>query len=504
MRKKAINYIIDHILKGERALEKIKRKACSLYSLPDFIKNSEIRSAFPKHELTKEINSLLLKKPSRTKSGVSPIAVMIKPIDSCKWNCIYCPSTGKAAKSYTGEEPAALRARAANFDPFIQTSRRVSNYELLGHPADKCEVIVMGGTFLAMDRTYKRFFIKGIYDALNGSISRNLAHAKKINETSKHRAIGLTIETRPDVCSPFHIDEMLGYGATRVELGVQHPDDRIYSKINRGHSVKDVVLSTKHLKNSAFKVCYHLMPGLPGSSEKKDIEMFKKIFSDARFKPDMLKIYPTLVMEGTKLYNMWRKGEYKSLSNDAAARLISKAYKYIPSYVRVMRIQRDIPAGLISAGVKKSNLRQIIEKETRGIKEIRYKEIAFHKLSDISFNESIYRASDGTEHFISAESDNRLLGFIRLRKPSLSHRKEITSSTSLVRELHVYGAQAEIGKKGKVQHRSIGSSLLSFAEQIAKDTHKSDKMVIISGVGAREYYYKKGYKKDGPYVSKTL
>ena len=512
-KKEALDFIIQKIIEGERDLEILKREVSRKFTHDSMIKNPDILEAFPKDKLTKEIRLLLLKKPTKTLSGVTPIAVMIKPQNSCKWACIYCPFTGLAAKSNTGFEPAALRSRQYNYDSFLQTNGRVKQFQGGGHPTDKCEVIVMGGTFLEMDEEYKTSFIKGIYDALNETKSETLEEAVKFNENAKNRAIGLTIETRPDVCIPY-INQMLSFGATRVELGVQHADDQIYQKINRGHSVKDVVDSTKALKDCAFKVLYHVMPGLPGADRKKDIGFVKTLFEDQRFQPDMIKIYPTLVVGGTILSKMEKEGKYTPYSSEEAADIISEFYRYIPKYVRVMRIQRDIPANKIEEGVKKSNLRELVEEQIRkkGIKsnEIRTREVGLlnkeMKKEDFSIKRIDYEASQGKEVFLSMEdNEDDLAGFIRLRIPSKSPiREEITSETGLIRELHIYGSEVPISKEGSVQHSGFGSTLLKEAERIAHDEFGMKKMIIISGVGVREYYKKHKYVQIGPYVGKDL
>lgn len=505
-RGEAIDFIVKKLLSGEANLEKIKRDASRKYQIGRMITKPEILERFPKEKLTDEIRALLVKKPSKTLSGVTPVAVMIRPEESCRFRCIYCPFTGLAAKSYTGFEPAAMRARDSNFDSFLQASGRVAQYEGGGHSTDKCEVIIMGGTFLGMDEEYKQSFIKGVYDGLNGMKSQSLEEAKAINENSPHRVIGLTIETRPDMCVPY-IDEMLSFGATRVELGVQHADDGIYRMINRGHTVRDVIDSTKALKDSAFKVLYHIMPGLPGSSQKKDIRLVKTLFENPDFQPDMLKIYPTLVMEGTLLHDWMKEGRYEPYSTEESAEVISEFFRYIPKYVRVMRIQRDIPAQKIEKGVKKSNLRELVDKKIREKEirplEIRSREVKNSDFSDFAISKLEYDASCGREHFISFENEGLIAGFIRLRLPGQSPREEISGSTALIRELHVYGSSTPLSERGKVQHTGIGASLLKEAENTAKDNGKED-MIIISGVGVREYYSKYGYKRKGPYMAKSL
>ncbi|MFN7991128.1 MAG: tRNA uridine(34) 5-carboxymethylaminomethyl modification radical SAM/GNAT enzyme Elp3 [Candidatus Micrarchaeia archaeon] len=512
-RKEAISRIIGRILSGEADIEKIKRESSREFSTSSIITNPEIIGAFPKDRLDGRIRELLLKKPAKTLSGVTPVAVMIKPQSSCRWGCIYCPYTGLAAKSYTGFEPAALRGRQFGFDPYMQASSRVRQYEGGGHPTDKCEVIVMGGTFLEMDQGYKSSFIKGIYDGLNGFRSETLVRSIENNEKNrKHRVVGLTIETRPDVCTD-HIGEMLSYGATRVELGVQHADDGIYKTINRGHTVKDVTDSTRELKDAAFKVLYHIMPGLPGSDRGKDIESSRRLFEDESLRPDMLKIYPTLVVGGTVLKKMMDEGRYTPYSSEEAADVISEFYRHIPKYVRVMRIQRDIPADRIDRGVKKSNLREMVEQRIRekGIRpmEIRCREVGVSRrkavdMEGFRIERMDYRASKGKETFLSYENESGLVaGFIRLRIPGEGRRPEITPGTALIRELHIYGSEVPIEGDGKVQHRGLGMNLLKEAESNARDLGMT-KMVIISGVGVREYYRRHGYGLEGPYMAKRL
>jgi elongator complex protein 3 len=516
-RDDAIGYILRGILAGRTDVEALKREACRKFRPDSIITNPELLAALRKRVLSApaamRFRRMLLKKPTRTLSGVTPIAVMIRPEGSCRHGCIYCPAAGLAAKSYTGYEPAALRGRQFGFDPRLQAINRLEQFEGGGHPADKCEIIVMGGTFLEMPNAYRASFIKGIYEGLNGRRSRTLCGAIHANERAAHRAVGLSIETRPDACIPY-IGEMLSYGATRVELGVQHPDDRIYRLVNRGHTVEDVVEATGELKDSAFKVLYHIMPGLPGSGPKRDIAFLKRLFSDARFRPDMLKIYPTLVVGGSVLADWAGQGRFEPYSAEEAAELLSEFYRHIPQYVRVMRIQRDIPAGRIQSGVKRSNLRELVDARLREknivVREMRSREIGLrglrYKPEDFALRRLSYEASGAKEHFLSYETDERLLaGFLRMRFPQRSIRKEITPSCALVRELHVYGSEIPIDAQGRaaVQHQGLGAKLLEEAEALATEAGK-DRMLVISGVGVREYYRKRGYSLVGPYMSRKL
>ncbi len=509
-RKNIIRELIEPLLENEDInLDQLKRKICKKYAVKEFIKNSEILKELKKQKkLNKNLLLKLKKAPSRTISGVTPVAVM--SFSGCPHSgCIYCPRGKNAAQSYTGEEPAAMRAKQNNFDAWKQVKTRLKQYKCMGHPSDKCELIIMGGTFLSNKEKYKRSFIKGCFDAFNNKKSRNLKEAQKLNEKVKHRIIGLTIETRPDYVN---IDEMLSYGCTRIELGVQVLSDKIYKKVNRGHTLKDVINATKKCKEAGLKITYHIMPGL-FQTPKQDIKMFKELFSNPDFKPDMLKIYPTLVMKNTKLYEIWEKGEYKPYTAKEAAEVISECYKYIPNYVRIMRVQRDIPTPFITAGVEKSNLRQIVEenciKKKIKIKEIRHREAGLQKYDfkknskNIKLKIKKYLASKGIEYFISFEDTKKdvLIGFIRLR---ICENKK-----AIIRELHVYGSEIGLSKEqqdstnSSVQHKGYGKRLLKKAEEIAKK-QGTKKLFVISGIGVREYYYKLGYSLDGFYVSKVL
>jgi len=303
---------------------------------------------------------------------------------------------------------------------------------------------------------------------------------------------------------------MLRLGCTRVELGVQTVFDDILKKIKRGHTTKDSVEATAILKDLGFKVSYHIMPGLPGVNKKQDLFAFSMLFADQDFMPDMLKIYPCMVLKGTRLYNLWKKGKYKPLTAKKAAELIVEFKRIVPKWVRISRVQRDIPTFMTEAGVEMTNLRQHIEKlmkkERIKCNCIRCREPKQKKVSNkIEILTRHYEASDGSEFFISAEDikNNLILGFCRLRFPNRFLRKEINEDTALVRELHVYGEAAAIGQKGAIQHKGIGKTLLKAAEETAKMYYKN-RIVIISGIGAREYYRKLGYKREGPYMVKFV
>ncbi|MCX6777528.1 MAG: tRNA uridine(34) 5-carboxymethylaminomethyl modification radical SAM/GNAT enzyme Elp3 [Candidatus Micrarchaeota archaeon] len=473
------------------------------------LRNSEILRALPKSKRKKFLELLRIRR-TRTISGIAPIAVMARPYP-CPGKCIYCPRGKEAPQSYTGREPAAMRAIQNEFDPHRQVASRLRQLEEIGHSVDKCELIVMGGTFNAQPLRYQRWFAKRCLDAMNGKNSGTLALAQKNNERAKVREIGMTIETRPDFAKKKQIKKMLELGATRIELGVQTLSDKVYMLVKRGHRVKDVIEATAHCKDAGLKVCYHMMPGLFVGPEE-DAGMFARLFSDSDFRPDMLKIYPCMVLKGTKLYGMWKKGEYAPYDAETAAEVIARASAHFPPYVRVMRMQRDIPVQLIEAGVEKSNLRQLVEEKMRGRGDecrcIRCREMGLRNVRDfggVELRRIEYEASGGREIFLSFESENGLAGFLRLRRPGKAWVTG-TADAAIVRELHVYGESVPIGEKsmGRVQHSGYGKKLLEEAERIARDEWKMKKLLVLSGVGAREYYYKMGYSRDGFYAGKML
>jgi len=512
--------IIKKLMKSEgldyKKIDRIIKNTCEKHGLDDMPTKVELLSVCKPSERRK-LEEFMKKKPIRTVSGVSVITVVAKPAP-CPGTCIYCPKGSNAPQSYTGLEPAIQRGIRNDYDPFLQTKDRLNQYKLTGHPTDKIEVIILGGTFLALDKDYQEWFTKRILDALNGKESESLEGAQRLNEAAEHRCVGITIETRADYSFEEHINQMLKLGTTRIEIGVQSVYPEVLKKVKRGHTVKDVIKATQLAKDSCLKCTYHMMPGL-FIDFKKDLEQFKTLFKDPKFRPDSLKIYPTLVVEGTKLYEMWKKKKYQPLTNEEGLELLSEAMRYIPKYCRVIRVQRDIPSNKIVAGIKKSNLRELIEKECERkrikIQEIRYREVG-HKLEkgvlqnidSIKLCRLDYDASDGKEIFLSFEDAKKdiLIGFLRLRIPYKPFRKEIDEKSGLVRELHVYGQTVPIGsiKKHAWQHKGFGNRLLKESERIAREEFDMKKMVVISGIGTRKYYEKFGYKKDGPFVSKAL
>lgn len=516
-------------------LEQMKRSVCSEYEIGKMPKNTDILYSVPR-ELRKDIKSVLQRKPTRTASGVSPVAIMTSPKMCPHGKCLYCPggpaSEFSSSQAYTGHEPAAARGKQNDYDPYGQVTLRLEQLRNIGHPVDKVELILMGGTMTSRSHDYQTWFVKRALQAMNEydaisepdpSDTESFAQTEegweyvedviKKNETADVRCIGITFETKPDWCGKEQIDRMLNLGGTKVEVGVQTTYERINREMHRGHGCEASISANKRLRDSGFKVGFHMMPGQPGMTMDMCRQDFREIFNRPEWKPDYLKIYPTLVVEGTRVYDMNEQGEFDPLTNEEAAELIADVMQDIPNYTRLQRVQRDIPADYISDGVWKSNLRELaVEKmhEQGGTcTDIRAREVGMNDESPESVELEImeYDACGGTEHFISFEDpdNNLLVGFCRLRFPSEPFRSELENA-AIIRELHVYGTEAELGEVGgnKFQHQGYGSALMEKAEQLSRD-NGFGKLAVISGIGAREYYRNKhGYSQDGPYVSKSL
>ena len=459
-----------------------------------------------------------MKKRTRTISGVTPVAVMTQPM-SCPGKCIYCPTYPQTPQSYTPESPAVFRARTCDYNTVEQIKLRMAVLADMGHATDKVELIIMGGTFLATPVDYQYRFIKECYDALNETQSASLAEAKRNNENARHRCTGLCIETRPDWCSQADIDRMLEFGATRVELGVQTLDDEIYRLVKRGHTVEDVVRATARLRQHGFKVYYHWMPGLPGTNPDKDFELTKLMFDDPRFRPDGLKIYPTVVVEGTELEKMYREGAYQPYDTPVMTDLTVRMKSVIPKYVRIARVLRDIPPKYIVAGCTDS-LRGIVKArmEEMGVRcqcircrEYGHRTRARWDIGTPKLARMEYEAAGGKEIFLSFEDDSEtLFGLLRLRIQDqllpLGTPNQSSGLTALIRELHVFGQEVPLSEQNPeaAQHRGFGKALLIEAERIAREEFAASQIAVLSGVGAKEYYRGEGYEAAGEYMSKII
>lgn len=525
----------------------LKKKLSKQYTLP-VPTNADLRNRYnellEKKKIKRSIplEKILLSRAVRTQSGVAVIAVLTKSYP-CPGKCIYCPSEKDMPKSYLSNEPAVMRAIDADFDPYRQVQNRLRSLELNGHATDKIELIAMGGTFSYLPSYYQKYFIWQCFKACNEFgrkiknkklkikikeelLNKYLSKEQKKNEETKHRIIGLTLETRPDFINEKEIKNFRNLGCTRVELGVQSIFDDVLEKNKRGHMVAETVYATKILKDAGFKINYHVMPGLPGSILSRDFKMFKELFSNPSFQPDMLKIYPTIVLRNSQLFKLWKNGSYKPLTDDKFEKIVLKIKnEIIPPYVRISRLVRDVPTSSIIAGPVISNLRQIIIPKSH-CKCIRCREVrANYEIKEkIILDRINYTASDGQEIFLQYISPDKKKLFALLRLRITSENKAI------IREVHTYGKLKSINARNKKslpaslrqsdslatvmtadeasqagpQHIGLGKKLIAEAEKIAKKEFKIDKISVISGIGVRDYYRKLGYKLKDTYMVKYI
>lgn len=492
---------------------RLKARLSKKHGLSRVPTNYEILAEVPE-ELRDVVEPLLRNKPVRTISGVAPVAVMTSPYECPHGRCSYCPGgvTNNSPQSYTGREPAALRATTNEFDPYRQTRARLEQLRAIGHRTDKVDLIVMGGTFTSRPEDYQEWFVRRCFDAMNGEDSGDIESAHSANESAPSRCVGLTVETRPDWFGASQIERSMCLGATKVELGVQILDDAVLDGVKRGHHVQDVTEATLRAKDAGLKVCYHVMPGLPGSDRESDLGSFRRMFEDPRFRPDMLKIYPTLVVKGTGLYDLWEDGGYTPLSEEEGVSLVAEMKSMVPPWVRILRIQRDIPAGLIEAGIRKGHLRELVARrmaeDGTACRCIRCREVG-HRGETVPedgervvLTTSEYDASGGRELFVSFElaDTGSLVGYARLRLPG-----DGGAEHAIVRELHVYGQMVPLddGPGSRWQHRGYGERLIGECERLAADDGLSS-LRVTSGVGVRGYYRSLGYSREGHYMAKRL
>ena len=513
------------------------RRVCAALSLPRIPAYRDILAAAPTGPDRAALGRVLAKKPAKTASGVAVVTVMPMPYACPHGRCTYCPG-GEAANtpnSYTGHEPPAMGAISVGYDPRAQAAAGIERLAAAGHPTSKIEVVIVGGTFLFMPERYREWFARSCYDALNGFASPNIEAAKSANESADRRCVGLAIETKPDYCREEHVDSMLALGATRVEIGVQSLREEVYRESNRGHTLADVVEAFSAARDAGYKVCAHMMPGLPGTTPRGDEEDFARLWSDPALRPDMLKIYPTLVLEGTPLLERYRRGEYEPYTDAQAARLLASVKARVPRWVRIMRVQRELPPSAIVAGPRAGNLRQavrgIMREDGTRCECIRCREAGLEWAAEggrggrtggssrggsLRIDRADYDASGGREAFVSYVDDiGRIYGFVRLRKPSAgASRPELAGAQCcIVRELHVYGRSLAVGEGGggsasggssPIQHSGLGRRLMAEAERIARGELGADRLLVISAVGTRGYYRRLGYERRGPYMSRDL
>jgi elongator complex protein 3 len=447
-------------------------------------------------------------KPTRTISGVAPVTVLTEPFP-CPGECIFCPDVERMPKSYLPDEPGAMRAAAHAFDPYTQTASRIQVMDELGHSVDKVELLILGGTWSCYPEAYQEWFVRRCLDAMNGVESSSLEEAQQLNESAPHRNVGLVVETRPDRITPEEVRRLRWLGATKVQLGIQSLDDDILRRNKRGHTVEDTRHAMRLLRLAGFKIVVHWMPNLLGATPESDLADFRRLWDDAGLRPDELKIYPTSLLENTELYEYWQRGEYAPYDEDTLVNLLARCKSLIPPYCRVNRLMRDIPSPNIVEGVKKTNLRQIVQRrmaqEGSVCRCIRCREVRGQEIDAESLRlESLRYETDATrEAFLHyATPDDRLVGFLRLSLPQAEPPIEELDGCAVIREVHVYGPALELGDRqaGSAQHAGLGTRLIEGAKRIARE-EGYEHLAVIAAVGTRSYYRERWFERGDLYMS---
>ena len=470
--------------------------------------DSAILARLPEAERL-ELEDVLRVKPARTASGVAVVTVMTAPHACPHGVCVYCPGGPRfhTPQSYTGTEPAARRAAAHGYDPHGQTRSRLQALREIGHRTDKVDLIIIGGTFTSLESGYQEWFVKACLDALNGDVSADLQEAKARNETAPSRCVGLTVETKPDAFLGQEVETALRLGATRVELGLQSTHDDVLALVHRGHTDGESREALARAKRAGLKVGVHMMPGLPGSDVDRDLESFRTLFDDPAYRPDFLKIYPTLVLEGTALHAMWSSGRYTPLTLEQTVDLVARVKALVPPWCRIQRVQREIGAPEIRGGPKKGDLRVLarerLRAQGRACRCIRCREVGFRgaepRPEAVAQRREDYDSSGGHEVFLSLEDPGLdvLVAYVRLR---------IDDGGATVRELKVFGRMVPLHEPpaGRWQHRGLGRGLMADAERIAREEFGAKRIRVTSGVGVRGYYRDLGYRLEEPYMVRAL
>ena len=547
---KVLTDVLDNPPSTSKDLKKIRRDASREFKMKAPPGDAQLFLMLD-DDMKIKLGQFLRRKPTRTLSGVAPVAIMTSPSYCPHGTCTYCPGGPKfgTAQSYTGYEPAARRAERNQFDASAQVLDRLNQYHAIGHNASKIDLIFMGGTFTSRSNDYRHNFVKGAFDAANGSVSSSLEQAHEINENSERRIIGLTIETRPDRCDIDTVKWMLDIGTTRIELGIQCLDEDVLTSVNRGHTVKEGMTAAKRVRDAGLKVNLHMMPGLPGIERSKDLEMLLEVMQGESWRPDMMKIYPCLVVKGAELVEKWERGEFIPMRNQEAIELIAEVLHKAPPWMRIQRIQRDIPAHEILDGVTAGNLRQLATRHLLQTGKrsgcIRDREIGrVEKSPNLEQFEIIcrhYNSAGGRELFISYEAphpDSKkqiegfeggvpkltddgihhwrntdppggvVAGFLRLRLPS-ENLLDINEDgkTAIIREVKVFGKVVGVGEAAdgeQKQHKGLGKLLVAEAEKRAKELFSCEHIRVTAGVGVRKWFHSLGFRRKGPWMGKKL
>jgi len=458
-------------------------------------------------------------KPIRTLSGVTTITVLTKP-HPCPGECIFCPTEEGLPQSYLSDEPGARRGVEHAFDPYTQVSSRLKALHEVGHPTDKIELLILGGSWTAYPAKYREWYIRRCFEALNqenpnddmGEVS--LAEVQNTNSQARHRNIGLVIETRPDLITIENLKELRKQGVTKMQLGIQSMDDRILQLNRRGHTAEEAEEAIRMVRAAGYKVVVHWMPNLLGATPESDREDFARLWREGGINPDEMKIYPCQLLRNAELYQYWQRGEYKPYKEKELIDLLADIKPTVPRFCRINRVIRDIPSNHVVEGNRNTSLRQdvALEMKKRGTvcQCIRCREIRKGKIDDrnLVFHDQVYKAGWAEEHFLSYNTqDDHILGFLRLSLPDKNHffPVEELQNAAIIREVHVYGQSIEVGGEdsGSAQHRGLGSSLVEKAAEIAF-SNGYRKLTVISAVGTREYYAARGFELGEFYMVREL
>lgn len=463
-------------------------------------------------DFDRDVVTSLQVKPTRSQAGVTVVTVLTKPYP-CPGKCIFCPTDVRMPKSYLHDEPGAMRAERHDFDPFEQTKDRIEALERIGHPADKIELLILGGTWSSYRRDYQEWFVKRCLDAMNGQEASDLFEAQRLNASGDRRNVGLVVETRPDHVNPDELRWFRTLGVTKVQIGVQNLDDHILKLNKRGETVQDVKRAMRLLRLAGFKIHAHWMPNLLGATPESDVEDFSRLWQDVALRPDELKIYPCMLLENAELYEYWQRGEYQPYTEEEITEVLVACKLQVPSYVRINRIVRDIPTTNVVAGMTKANLRQIAQRRLaeRGLRcqcircrEVRRRIVDFENLS---LRRLTYDTDVTTEYFLSYETERHIAAFLRLSlpKPDVIAPLVEIAGHAMIREVHVYGPAVPIGESssGEAQHIGLGSRLIDEAKRLALESGY-DRMAVISAIGTREYYLKHDFVLNGLYMTTRI
>lgn len=507
--------VLEEVRAGRQVIEAIRRNP---FPEGGYLSKSMLVAAYRQlvhsgeWEMDSDFLARIRMKPVRTLSGVTTVTVLTKPYP-CPGKCVFCPTDVRMPKSYLPDEPGAMRALQHQFDPYEQVAARLEALEAVGHPTEKVELLILGGTWSAYRRDYQEWFIRRCFDALNGFEATSLEEAHRLNETAIHRNVGLVIETRPDHVDLRELTWLRQLGVTKVQLGAQSLDDHILELNQRGHTVEETHKAVALLRAAGFKIVLHWMPNLLGATLESDRQDFARLWDNLC--PDEIKIYPTQLLANAELYEYWRRGEYRPYTTEELVDLLADLKATIPRYCRVNRVVRDIPSTHVVEGNKRTSLRQDVQKEMqrRGARcqcvrcrEVRNQRVELDRLQP---EEIVYLAGGAEEHFLSfITPDDRIAGFLRLSLPGANSPRTgmgDLDGAAIIREVHVYGQSLPVGEEqgGAAQHIGLGTRLLLWAEQIAHQ-RGFGRIAVIAAVGTRHYYLRRGFRRGEFYLVKTL